>query len=72
MRRDGAERIWSGRLFNSVGAWVEKALSPKVRTLLRGMASRSLSEDRRDTSDYTFFNIIIQKSEMKTVLRDIE
>ncbi|XP_041958625.1 uncharacterized protein LOC121717966 [Alosa sapidissima] len=46
--QDGAERTWSGRLFQSVGALAEKALSPKVCNLVRGVASRSLSEDRRE------------------------
>ena len=34
MGRDGAERMWSGRLFHSVGALAENALSPKVCNLL--------------------------------------
>ena len=48
MGRDGAEQTWSGRVFQSVRALTEKALSPKVRNLVRGVASRSLLEDRRE------------------------
>ena len=47
MGRDGAERTWSGRLFQSVGALAEKALSPKVN-LVQGVSIRSLSEDLRE------------------------
>ena len=38
----------SGQLFRSVGALTDDALSPKVRNLLWGTASRSMSEDRRE------------------------
>ena len=37
-----------GRLFQSVGAATQKALSPTVRSLARGMMRLSFSEDRRD------------------------
>ena len=40
MGRDGAERLWSGRLFQRVGGWehwAKNGMSPKVQTLVRGV-----------------------------------
>ena len=45
---EGAQRMLGGSWFHRVGADTHKALSPKVLSLARGIASWSLSEDLRD------------------------
>ena len=45
---DADVRRYRGRRFHSLGAWTEKALSPKVLSLVLGTTRRLWSTERRD------------------------